>query len=172
MTTSPTHDQTVLVGIDGTAGCASAVRWAAAEAARRGARLHAVHVVNLVDRVDAGLGADAALELSHARRTVPGRVASWVFDAAVEVDLAVSVVSGDVADQLAAEARDASLVVVGRPDGPAPEAMVARLASRCLCPVAVVTTDGDAELVGTPDGAVVPDRRDPDARPTADSSAR
>jgi nucleotide-binding universal stress UspA family protein len=145
--TTAHHSQTVLVGIDGTANCAAAVQWAAAEAARRGSRLHAVHVVKLKDRYDAGLGADSRLELAHARETVPGRVAGWVFAAAIEVDIAVSVVSGDVADQLVAEAKDASLLVVGSPDGPQHADLVSTLAARCLCPVAVVTESGEAHVV-------------------------
>lgn len=145
--TTRIHAPTVLVGIDGTANCGAAVQWAAAEAARQGARLHAVHVVNLADRYDAAFGADAGLELARARETVPARVAALVFAAAVEVDLAVSVVPGDVVDRLVAEADEVSLVVVGTPDGTRHADLASTLATHCSCPVAVVAENGDAELV-------------------------
>jgi nucleotide-binding universal stress UspA family protein len=140
----------VLVGVSASAASAAAVRWAAAEAARRGARLHAVHVIDLVDRYDAGLGADPHLELADAQRSVPARVAGWVFAAGLEADLVVSVICGDVAGQLAAQSRGASLVVVGVPDGPTHGSLPATLAALCLPPVAVVSVDDHIQMVGDP----------------------
>jgi nucleotide-binding universal stress UspA family protein len=118
---------TVLVGVSASAASAAAVRWAATEAARRGARLHAVHVVDLVDRYDAGLGADPHLELADAQRSVPARVAGWVFTAGLEADLVVSVT-----------------------DGPTHGSLPATLAAQCLPPVAVVSVDDHAYVVDEP----------------------
>jgi nucleotide-binding universal stress UspA family protein len=145
----PLH-HTVLVGVSRSAASAAAVRWAADEAARRGARLHAVHVIDTVDRADAGLGADSRLELGDAQQSVPARVAGWVFAAGIEADIVVSVVCGDVAGQLAAEARGADLAVVGAPDGPEHGSLASLLATDCACPVAVVSSTGHAEFVDVP----------------------
>lgn len=144
----PRPHETIVVGVDTSAASAAAVRYAAALAARRRARLHAVHVVEqghpAVTARERGLG----LEL--ARETVPGRVAGWVFTAGIDVDVAVSVVTGDIAGQLVREAGDASLVVIGAPDSLHHSALPADLASSCLCPVALVGALGDVTYVDRP----------------------
>jgi nucleotide-binding universal stress UspA family protein len=127
----------VLVGVDGSAASAAAVRWAAAEAAGRHTRLHAVHVVEHED------GDDPRLELDLARRTVPGRVGDWVCAEGIEVDIAVSIVAGRVATQLTEAASQAALVVIGAPVSPRHHALPAELAARCLCPVTIVGEQGD-----------------------------
>lgn len=155
---SRSHDhQTVLVGVDGSAASAAAVRWAAADAARRRARLHAVHVVERRRPGEISTGRDTRLELEHARRTVPGRVAEWVFVEGIDVDIAVSVLTGDVASQLAREAGDATLVVLGVPGALQHSALPVDLASRCPCPVVTVGALGDVTVVDVtapiPEGA-------------------
>jgi nucleotide-binding universal stress UspA family protein len=145
----PRHE-TILVGVSASAASAAAVRWAAAEASLRGARLHAVHVVEHGRPEECGPNHDLRLELDLARRTVPGRVGECVFRAGLDVELAVSVVTGDVAAQLARESADASLVVVGEPDSLRRSGLPADLAAACLCPVAVVGTGGDATYVDLP----------------------
>jgi nucleotide-binding universal stress UspA family protein len=146
MKTSTRHE-TVVVGVDGTAASSAAVRWAAAEAERRHARLHAVHVVEHAQPEATSPDHDIRLDLDAARQTVPGRVGGWVFRAGIEVDIAVSVVTGDVARQLAREAGDASLVVIGTPDSLHHSALPADLACGCLCPVAMVGALGDVTYV-------------------------
>ena len=127
----------VVVGVDGSAAGAAAVRWAAAEAARRHTGLHAVHVVEHEDRED------PQLELDLARRSVPGRVGDWVCTEGIDVDIAVTVVTGNVATQLSRESSEAALVVIGRPDSPRHRSLPARLAAQCRCPVTMVGEHGD-----------------------------
>jgi len=143
-TTYPSSNHaTVLVGVSGSAASAAATRWAAAEAARRGARLHAVHVVEPGRAPEISPHRDLRLDLDLARRTIPGRVGGWVFRAGIDVEVAVSVVTGDAVEQLAREAADASLVVIGAPDSLGDSVLPAELAAECLCPVVVVDALGD-----------------------------
>lgn len=142
--------QTIVVGVDGSAASAAAARWAAAEANRRDARLHAVHVIEGGPNGPVTSEREFSMELDEARRTVPGRVCGWLFRAGIEVDLAVSVVTGDLTAQLAREADDASLVVVGSPDSFRHCDLPNDLAQRCLCPVVVVGLFGDARYVDLP----------------------
>lgn len=143
----PSH-QTIVVGVDSSAASAAAVRWAAAEAARRHARLHAVHVVEQGRRESTPPGRDTRLERDLARRSMPGRIAQWVFAEGMDVDVAVSVVTGDVATQIARESGDAALVVIGTPSSLHHSTLPVDLASRCLCPVATVGSFGDVTFVG------------------------
>jgi nucleotide-binding universal stress UspA family protein len=150
MNQSATHE-TVLVGVDGSSASAAAVRWAAAEAVRRRARLHAVHVVAHAPTADLGLDRETRLELQRARQSVPGKVGGLVFaeqiDQEIDLDVAVSVLTGDVASQLAREARDAVLVVIGTPHALRRSTLPVDLALACMCPVAVVGELGDAAFV-------------------------
>jgi nucleotide-binding universal stress UspA family protein len=146
MNSTPHHD-TVVVGVDGSAASAAAVRWAAAEAAKLRARLHAVHVIEHGPREATPPSHDLQLDLETARQTVPGRIGDWLFRAGIEVDVAVSVVTGDVAEQLAREAGDATLVVIGAPDSLHHSALPADLACGCLCPIAMVGSFGEVTYV-------------------------
>lgn len=148
MTSSaPSVSGTIVVGVNTSAASEAAVRWAAAQAARRHARLHAVHVIEHGRRETTPPDHDLQLELQAARQSVPGRVGAWMFRAGVDVDVAVSVVTGDVADQLAREAGDAVLVVIGAPDSLHHSALPADLAYGCICPVVMVGAFGDVTYV-------------------------
>lgn len=140
--------ETVVVGVDGSAASAAAVRWAAAEADRRQARLHAVHVVEPGHVEAVSPDRDVRLEIDRARRAVPGRVGEWVFRSGIEVDIAVSVVTGDLAGQLARESGDACLVVIGAPGSLHHSDLPAELVVGCLCPVVMVGAFGDLTYLG------------------------
>ena len=142
--------ETIVVGIDRSAACTAALRWASGEARRRNARLHAVHVVEPDGRERPFAARDLGLALEAARRTVPGRVADQVFAEGTDVDVAVSVVTGEVATQLAREAGDAALVVIGAPDSLRHRSLPHDLATRCLCPVATVGPLGEATYADVP----------------------
>jgi nucleotide-binding universal stress UspA family protein len=148
--TAATPRETVLVAVDGSAASAAAVRWAAAEAERRHARLHAVHVIESQAPPGRHSPNDISRELDLARRTVPGRVGGWMLGAGIAVDVAVSVVTGDVGARLAREAADAELVVIGAPDSLHHSALPRALAETCLCPVAMVGPFGDVAYVDVP----------------------
>jgi nucleotide-binding universal stress UspA family protein len=150
MTTGQNPNQTVLVAVNRSAACACAVRWAASEAARRGARLHAIHVTDPSGRHDTRLERDHRLALDHARRTLPSRVADWLARAGHDLDLTVTVASGGVAERLALAAEGAALLVVGAPDGAGHRGLPQTLAEHCTCPVAVVSQDGGVAYVETP----------------------
>jgi len=141
---------TVLVGVDGSAASAAAVRWAAEEAVRRSARLHAVHVLDPGPPEAAASGRDLRLRLDVARQSVPGRVGRWVYSSGVDVDTAVSVVTGDVTAQLAREAADATLVVIGAPDSLHHSSLPGDLANACPCEVAMVGPIGDVTFLDVP----------------------
>ncbi len=148
MTSStPSVSDTIVVGVNTSAASEAAVRWAAAQAARRHARLYAVHVIEHGTPESMPPDRDLQLELQTARQSVPGRVGGWMFRAGIDVDVAVSVVIGNVADQLAREAGDAALVVIGAPDSLHHSALPADLAYGCVCPVAMVGTFGDVTYV-------------------------
>jgi nucleotide-binding universal stress UspA family protein len=123
------------------------VRWAAVEAERRNVRLHVVHVVEQGGRQGAGLPTDIPHELELARQRVPGRVGGWVFRAGIDVDISVSIVTGDVGEQLAREAGDAALVVIGAPGSLHHSALPLDLANTCLGRVAMVGPFGDVTYV-------------------------
>lgn len=146
MNDSP-RNQTVVVGVDGSAASAAATRWAAAEATRRRARLRAIHVVERGRNGQVTRDRDIRLDLDDARRTMPGRVGGWVFRAGLDVDIAVNVVTGDVAAQLTREATGASLIVIGAPDSLHHSDLPADLANGCRCPLVVVGAFGDVTYV-------------------------
>ncbi|UGT63201.1 universal stress protein [Nocardia asteroides] len=148
--------QSIVVGIDGTAPALAAARWAAALAAGRGAPLILVSVIAVPDtRIVAPRWADADLRdllRAEGRRAV--RQAAAVVQAdRPGVEPTQLVLDGDPAAELLVAAESARLLVVAA-GGASPlrtlllGSTALRVADKALCPVAVWRGDPDAPLPG------------------------
>lgn len=157
----PTDQQSIVVGIDGTAPALAAARWAAAIAARRGASLTLVSVVAVPDtRIVAPRWADTDLRdmlRAEARRALR-QAAAVVHADRPGVDPATLVLDGDPAAELLVAAESARLLVVAA-GGAAPlrtlllGSTALRVADAAHCPVAVWRGNVDEPLPG--DGPVL-----------------
>jgi len=125
----------VVVGIDGSKHALRAARWAALEAASRDATLRLVYVIDALD-------ADRQENIDRAQRALHK---AWkaVGDTHIDVKLESEILSGNPAECLAEESRDASMVCVGdrgkhdAPDGPR-GATAAEVARRAPGSVAII----------------------------------
>ena len=137
----------IAVGVDGSEGAAAALRWAAAEARLRGARLRVVHAWNVPTIAYAGGGfvppASFEDDLGQAAET---GLETWL-DAAkpdlegIEVERRVT--EGHAATVLTEAAADADLLVVGsRGLGGFSELLLGsvshQVAQRAHCPVVII----------------------------------
>ncbi|WP_439657806.1 universal stress protein [Lentzea sp. HUAS TT2] len=146
MTVPIGHSNVVVVGVDGSDAAQRAARWAAAEAARRGAALRVVHA-------ELPLPADALDMTGMARRALHDEAMHWVRDAvtgALEVAPGLEVTHrvevNTPAWLLEQESADAVLVVVGSRGlggftGLLLGSVAVSLSCRALCPVVVVRGD-------------------------------
>lgn len=155
MTVPIGHTNTVVVGLDGSSSAKDAVRWAAAEAARRGATLRLVHaeLPLPVDALDLSGTARQALH-DEAMRWVRTAI-SAVNEVAPGVDVQVRVEVGSAARLLEHESTTAAVVVVGSRGlggftGLVLGSVAVALTCHAKCPVVVVRGDDPA-----PDGPVV-----------------
>ena len=151
MTNVDTREHAVVAGVDGSESARRAVRWAANEAARRGAPLHLVHVCHIVPVLHPRQVAPP-MEYQNALRD-QGR--HWLTEAEeearhVEPGLAVTtdLRDGVAADLLVSESRTARLVVVGSRGLGGFGAMLlgsvsVALAAHAHCPVVVVRSATD-----------------------------
>lgn len=106
---------TVVAGYDDSAESAAAVRWAATEAARRGAPLHVVHVWGFAGEPHGGAGTSRLGErVLAAVQGVADAGADIARDTAPGVEVSAVVRHGPVAEVLVELSHDAVLVVVGR----------------------------------------------------------
>lgn len=132
----------VVVGVDGSLGVLTAVSWAAAEAAHRGADLHLVQARPAGDERTE----DARSSLHRALGTA----------AAVAPDVAVTVVgeTGCAGSVLVDHAVGATLLVVGgrrlTDTGPSGDGTVAHLLGRAPCPLIVVPPRQTGAWASTP----------------------
>jgi len=122
----------VLVGVDGSATSRRAVSFAAAEAARRRAQLHLLHVQEIVEPSPALVDATIAWALREAGAHLDSS------------HVVTSTVPGSAVEVLQDRSRDAQLVVVGRGEpGPLGElfgSVPLGLVGHVTCPVAVIGT--------------------------------
>jgi nucleotide-binding universal stress UspA family protein len=138
------HGRRIVVGIDGSAGCESAVAFAFEEAARRGATVCAVHAL---DRASAQTPAHSQeTELKHLRQDmqdVLGGLLTPQTDKYPDLAVFVQLVHGGPAPALIEASADAALLVLGsHGHGRFATAMLGSTSHTVLhhapCPVAVV----------------------------------
>lgn len=136
MTGSPV----VVVGVDGSPGSQSAVRWAAQQATLTGATLRAVSSwrwPNYITRVPPGI------DLAKDTRRILDEVLEQALSGSEDVTVTRHVVEGPPGPVLVAESHDASLLVVGAQGRAAFTGMLlGSVAEHCVrhgsCPVVVV----------------------------------
>ncbi|MCX2951427.1 universal stress protein [Lentzea sp. NEAU-D7] len=179
MTVPIGHSNVVVVGVDGSESAQRAARWAAREAARRGAELRVVHA-------ELPLPADALDMTGMARGALHDEAMGWVRDAvagalevAPELDITHRVEVNTPAWLLERESARAGLVVVGSRGlggftGLLLGSVAVSLSCRAKCPVVVVRGD-DAEgpvvvgVSGAPHNWMVVDRAFAEAEARATS---
>lgn len=135
----------VVVGVDGTESGMKAVRFAAAEAERRGAALHVVHVSPSYVPMPPVRPAEPAW-LTETGHTMLRRAAEEARQAVPGLTVNTYLVTGACTRSLVRAASDASLLVLGAPDRTTREkiwtgATDASVAARATCPVIVVPAD-------------------------------
>lgn len=135
----------IIVGMDGSAGAAAALRWAVRESNLRGWPVRAVHAGD-GDQVSAGglLGFDAAGQ-EAAEKALAAAIDSALGDDASE-HISLEVVNDRPAPALLERAVEAHLLVVGaRGEGGFPHLHLGSVGTHCLqaapCPVAIVRDD-------------------------------
>jgi nucleotide-binding universal stress UspA family protein len=136
MTGSPV----VVVGVDGSPGSQSAVRWAAQQATLTGATLRAVSSwrwPNYITRVPPGI------DLAKDTRRILDEVLEQALSGSEDVTVTRHVVEGPPGPVLVAQSHDASLLVVGAQGRAAFTGMLlGSVAEHCVrhgsCPVVVV----------------------------------
>lgn len=163
MTNVDTSEHAVVAGVDGSESARRAVRWAAREAARRGAPLHLVHVCHIVPVVHPRQVAP----LPEYQNALHDQGRHWLAEAEdvarhAEPGLAVSTElrDGVVADQLVRASRTARLVVVGSRGLGGFGAMLlgsvsVALAAHAHCPVVVVRSVTGEERTAAESGPVL-----------------
>ncbi|HEY8546575.1 MAG TPA: universal stress protein [Acidimicrobiales bacterium] len=134
----------IIVGMDGSAGAAAALRWAVRESNLRGWPVRAVHAGGAHDLAPEDQGVDAATQ-EAAEKALAAAVDSALGDDASE-HIAVEVVDDRPATVLLERAIGAHLLVVGaRGAGGFPHLHLGSVSTRVLhgppCPVAVVRGD-------------------------------
>ncbi|QRP50220.1 universal stress protein [Amycolatopsis sp. FDAARGOS 1241] len=154
-----TTSNTVVVGVDGSAGAAEAVGWAARLASGRGLELELVHCLQ-ADSLYYGGGLAGSDVLFEQLRVEGDRIVAAAAEQALAVDAALTVRTDVRTDAASAglldRSRSVRLVVLGRTGtggfaGMLIGATAAEVASHAACPVAVVRGrhgDGPVPLAG------------------------
>jgi nucleotide-binding universal stress UspA family protein len=150
-------DRDVVVGVDGSECAIRAVRWAAREAARRGAPLRIVHAASYLGR--RGAAETRSPELTRARQ-ITGQAFTVARHTEHDLRASTEVVPGDPVDTLMRAAAAGQLVVLGSSTTGAVDEMVrapvgARLAARSPAPVVVVPRQRSGAPTDRPVAAVL-----------------
>jgi nucleotide-binding universal stress UspA family protein len=108
---------TIVVGVDGSAGSTEAIRWAAAEAKLRGAKLRAVAAWEF-PFTSAGFGDSIAMmpieQLeADAKRMLDAALSTAITDPALLAAVNRAVICGHATSVLRTESKDATMIVVG-----------------------------------------------------------
>ena len=136
----------ITVGVDGSEGASTGLRWAAAEARLRGALLRVVHTWNIPTMASGtGFAVPATIELDLGHGAKVG-LDKWLEDAKAELDgveVERRIVKGHAATVLTDAATDAELLVVGsRGLGGFSELLLGSVSHECAqrahCPVVIV----------------------------------
>jgi len=135
-----TRSQVVVVGVDGSPGSQSAVRWAAQQATLTGATLRAVSSwrwPNYITRVPPGI------DLAKDTKRILDDVLEQALTGSEDLTVTRHVVEGPPGPVLVAQSHDASLLVVGAQGRAAFTGMLlGSVAEHCVrhgsCPVVVV----------------------------------
>lgn len=141
----------IVIGVDGTPSSAAALRWAAAEAARRGSWLRAIHVYD-PPRI---VGAASRRRISELATAMRAEAHAWVVEALGEdrtARVTVDAIPGDPGPVLVEAANRADLLVLGvRGYGRYSYLAVPKVArfclGRCRAPVVVVPAPAAMEAV-------------------------
>ncbi|MBJ7356768.1 universal stress protein [Nocardioides sp.] len=135
----------VVVGVDGTPGSAGALRYAVAEAARRGASLRLVHVLPVTAPVWPGVPMSGVgdSELRDVATSILEESVAAVRDLAPDLEVVTRLSAGSRSGAVVEASEDAQLVVVGREtqhgvDRILVGAVTAAVAAHAHCGVAVV----------------------------------
>ena len=159
----PARDDTtavMVVGVDGSDGAISAVRWAARHARETGAGLRLVYAATA--SATASIALPVPVSVTGAVRRRPTRSGDRVLAVAAaeagmfapQAEVSGRLVTGDAVEALVDASGEAALLVVGsrrlgRVSGSLVGSVGAQVAARAGCPTVVVRGDGD------PDGPVV-----------------
>lgn len=139
----PTTDGPIVVGVDGTPSSTAALRWAATRARVSSGRVRAVLCHAQPDLygsiADARRRAEAVLDVAVDAARLPA-----------DVEVARVAREGHPVAVLAAEAREAALLVLGTraPEVPGPGPVASRLIGHVGCPVVVVPDPPDEGMPG------------------------
>ncbi|ROR90854.1 universal stress protein [Nocardioides aurantiacus] len=141
MSTDPTY----VVGVDWSVGSNAAVRWAAREAHRDGARLRLVHVVPSYVPISP-MAPLVPLDLDDAGETLLTQARATALEVLREDVVTTSLLAGPRIQRLVDTGREAALLVLGHERGPSLDRIltgttVTAVAARASCPVVAVSAD-------------------------------
>src|SRR4051812_36699210 len=149
--TETSRQQTIVVGVDGSAASKAALRWAVEEARLRGATVDAVHAwqfvqVGLTDYGGTGVPMVTSVDLEKLAETTLQEAVADVVGDDLSVPVRTSTRRGHAATQLVEASADADLVVVGSVGHGAFAGMLLvsvsmHVVHHATCPVAVVRPD-------------------------------